>query len=75
MSSAHAAWRTTLISQTDALIAVAMYELGDANEAHWLVHGVMMDALAARDGAANLDGALRRALHTHPAPPGEARHG
>lgn len=61
------AWRTRLLSQTDQLIATAMLALDDANEAHILVHGVMMDAIVARpqSGRDDLDAALRRALRAH----------
>lgn len=60
-------WRTRLVSQTDQLIAVAMLELDDANEARWLVHGVMMDAVVTQpySGRSDLDAALRRALRAH----------
>jgi hypothetical protein len=61
-------WRLGVISHTDRMVEAAMYQLSDANEARWLVHRVMLDAMHEMDAPANrrdLDTALGRALRLH----------
>lgn len=61
-------WRINVVRNTDRLVGVAMDYLGDANEARWLVHGVMLGAMTDMLGPepqARLDQALRVALRDH----------
>lgn len=63
-------WRLGVISHTDRMIDAAMDELGDANEARWLVHRVMLNAMHEMRAPAHrrdLDTALGQALRAHPA--------
>lgn len=61
-------WRLGAISHTDRMIDAAMDELGDANEARWLVHRVMLNAMNDMRAPAkrrDLDTALGQALRAH----------
>lgn len=62
-------WRLDVLGHTDHMVAVAMDHLDDANEARWLVHRVMLHAMADVLTCAtrrDLDTALGQALRDHP---------
>jgi len=68
--SALEAWRLDAVSHSDRLIGVAMHQLDDANEACFLVHRVLSDAMRWMTAPAtrrDLDTALGRALRRHAA--------
>jgi len=61
-------WRLGVIAHTDRMVEAAMDEIGDANEARWLVHRVMLNAMHEMDAPAHrrdLDTALGQALRAH----------
>lgn len=61
-------WQLDAIAHTDAMIADAMHQLSDSNEARWLVHRVMHHAITnmrAPAHRAELDSALSAALFSH----------
>ena len=61
-------WRLAVASNSKRMIAAAMEYLDDANEARWLVHGVMLGAMTnitAPISRRELDTALGRALRLH----------
>ena len=63
-------WQLDAIAHTDGMVAAAMRQLSDLNEARWLVHGIMHRAITNMRAPANLgdlDTALGAALRTHPA--------
>ncbi len=63
-------WQLDIIAHTDRMVAAAMHQLADTNEARWLVHRVMLHAMTDMRAPANrrdLDSALGLALRTHPA--------
>ncbi|MCX7358542.1 MAG: hypothetical protein NT015_10435 [Alphaproteobacteria bacterium] len=60
-------WQLDIIAHTDRMIAAAMHQLGDANEARWFVHRIMHRAMTDMRTPANrrdLDSALGAALRT-----------
>lgn len=70
MIASQTIWQLDIIAHTDRMITAAMDRLGDANEARWLVHRVMLHAMTDMRTPANrrdLDTALSAALRTHPA--------
>lgn len=61
-------WQLDAIAHTDTMIADAMHQLSDSNEARWLVHRVMHRAITNMRAPAHrtdLDTALSAALSTH----------
>lgn len=63
-------WQLGIISHTDRMVAAAMHQLADANEARWLVHRVMLHAMTDMRAPAkrrDLDTALGDALRGHAA--------
>ena len=58
-------WRIDILGNSDRMIAAAMVQLNDANEARWFVHQVMLDAMTDMRGPAvqsDLDAALHDRL-------------
>jgi hypothetical protein len=63
-------WRLDIVAESDRMVAAAMHQLSDANEARWLVHRVMLAAMTDMRAPATrreLDSALGEALRIHPA--------
>lgn len=61
-------WRLDVLARGAGMVDTAMRQLNDANEARWLVHGVIMDAMTDMVGPVSrraLDGALNVALRDH----------
>lgn len=61
-------WHLEVIAHTERLLGVANDQLSDANEAHWLVHRVMLNAMTDMLGPSSqrqLDTALGHALRDH----------
>jgi hypothetical protein len=68
MCNTDAEWHLEVVAHTERLLIVATGELGDANEAHLLVHRVMLNAMTDMLGPSSrnqLDTALGRALCDH----------
>lgn len=62
-------WQLDVIAHTDRMIAAAMDQLGDANEARWVVHRVLLHAMTDMSAPASrreLDGALGLVLRSYP---------
>lgn len=63
-------WRLSALAHTDRLIGLAMHQLDDANEARWVVHGVLlraMDNMLGPISSIDLDVALSGVLRVHSA--------
>lgn len=63
-------WQLDIIANTDRMVSNAMRHLGNANEARWLVHRVMLNAMTDMRAPANprdLDAALATALRSYAA--------
>jgi hypothetical protein len=63
-------WKLDIITHAKRMTAAAMHQLGDANEASWLVHRIMHRAMTNMRAPAkvhDLDSALRAALRIYAA--------
>lgn len=70
MTADRTRWKLDIIAHTDRMVAAAMRQLADANEARWLVHRVMHHAMTDMHAPAHrraLDSALGAALRAHSA--------
>ena len=70
MTAPQIRWKLDIIAHTDRMVAAAMHQLADANEARWLVHRVMHTAMTDMRVPSNrrdLDTALGAALRIHAA--------